>query len=69
MVSSIVNPCEYNICSLTFVPLLSQKQKSIESILLPYYDGARSPLIQLPPVDLDIMGFLESAIFTRKTIK
>ncbi len=43
MVSSIVKPSEYNIGSLTFMPLLSQKKKSSESVLLPYYDGARSP--------------------------
>ena len=56
MVSAILKPSEYNIGSLTFMPLLVQKKKSIESILLPYYDGARSPLIQLPPVDLDMYG-------------
>ncbi len=56
MLSSIVKPSEYNIGSLTFISSLSQKKKSIESTLLPYYDGARRPLIQLPPIDLDMYG-------------
>ena len=66
MVSSIVKPSEYNIGSLTFMSLLSQKKKSIESISLPYYDGARSPLIQLPPVDLDMYGIPSKCDFYKE---
>ena len=36
----MVKPGEYNIGSLTFMPLLSKKKKFIQSVLLPYYDGA-----------------------------
>ena len=66
MVSKIVKPCEYNTGSLTFMPLLGLKKKSTESTLLPYYDGARSPLIQLPPVDLDMYGISSECNFYKE---
>ena len=56
MTSTIVKHTEYNIEKLTFNPLSNPKKKSLQSILLPSYDGGRGPLIQLPPIDLDMYG-------------
>ena len=56
MTSSIVKHCDYDISNLTFNSLMSQKKKSAQTILLPAYNGSRSPLIQLPPIDLDMYG-------------
>jgi hypothetical protein len=35
---------------------MSQKKKTAQTILLPSYNGARSPLIQLPAIDFDMYG-------------
>ena len=56
MTTSIVKHNDYNIDNLTFNPLMSQKKKTGQTILLPAYDGTRSPLIQLPAIDLDMYG-------------
>ena len=48
MSSNIVKHSEYDIEKLTFNPLTNPKKKSLQSILLPSYDGGRGPLIQLP---------------------
>ena len=66
MTSSIVKPCDYNIQNLTFNPLLSQKKKSAQTLLLPSYNGARSPLIQLPPIDLDMYGIPSKGDFYKE---
>ena len=56
MTSAIVKPCDYDIEKLTFNPLMSTKKKPAQTILLPSYDGSRSPMIQLPAIDLDMYG-------------
>ena len=56
MTSSIVKPCDFDIDNLTFSPLMSKTKKSAQTILLPSYNGGRSPLIQLPAIDLDMYG-------------
>ena len=64
--SSIVKPCDYNIDNLTFAPLSNTKKKSLQSILLPSYNGGRSPMIQLPPVDLDMYGIPSKCDFYKE---
>ena len=66
MNTTIVKPCDYDIEKLTFNPLLSNKKKSAQTILLPSYDGARSPLIQLPPIDLDMYGIPSKCDFYKE---
>ncbi len=56
MTASIVKRSDYNIDNLSCNPLMSQKKKSAQTILLPAYNGSRSPLIQLPLIDLDMYG-------------
>ena len=56
MVSTIVKPSDYNLDSLTFAPIASNKKKSLQTILLPNYDGGRSPMTQLPAIDSDMYG-------------
>ena len=64
--STIVKPCEYNIDNLTFAPLSNTKKKSLQSILLPSYNGGRSPMIQLPPIDLDMYGIPSKCDFYKE---
>ena len=64
--SSIVKPCDYNIDNLTFAPLSNTKKKSLQSILLPSYNGGRSPMIQLPPIDLDMYGIPSKCDFYKE---
>ena len=66
MTSSIVKPCDYNIENLTFTPLMSQKKKSAQTLLLPSYNGERGPLIQLPPIDLDMYGIPSKCDFYKE---
>ncbi len=65
MTSTIVKPCDYNIEKLTFNPLLSNK-KTAQTILLPSYDGARSPMIQLPAMDFDMYGIPSKCDFYKE---
>ena len=64
--SSIVKPCDYNIDNITFAPLSNTKKKSLQSILLPSYNGGRSPMIQLPPIDLDMYGIPSKCDFYKE---
>ena len=66
MTNSIVKPCDYDIEQLTFNPLLSNKKKSAQTILLPSYNGARSPMIQLPPIDRDMYGIPSKCDFYKE---
>ncbi len=66
MVSTIVKPNEYNLDKLTFAPLANPKKKTLQSILLPSYDNGRSPLIQLPGVDLDMYGIPSKCDFYKE---
>ena len=66
MTNSILKPCDYCIENLTFNPLLSNKKKSAQTILLPSYNGARSPMIQLPPIDLDMYGIPSKCDFYKE---
>ena len=66
MNTTILKPSDYDIEKLTFNPLLSNKKKSAQTILLPSYDGARSPLIQLPPIDLDMYGIPSKCDFYKE---
>ncbi len=54
MSSSIVKHSEYDIEKLSFTPLANPKKKTLQSILLPSYNGGRGPLIQLPSIALSI---------------
>ena len=64
--SSIVKPCDYNVDNLTFTPLSNARKKSLQSILLPSYNGGRSPMIQLPPIDLDMYGIPSKCDFYKE---
>ena len=66
MVSTIVKPSDYNLDSLTFAPIASNKKKSLQTILLPNYDGGRSPMIQLPAIDLDMYGIPSKCDFYKE---
>ncbi len=66
MASSIAKHSEYDIEKLTFNPLANPKKKTLQSILLPSYNGGRGPLIQVPSIDLD-MVFLPRVIFKKIT--
>ena len=66
MTNAIVKPCDYDIEKLTFNPLLSNKKKSAQTILLPSYNGARSPMIQLPPIHLDMYGIPSTCDFYKE---
>ena len=67
MTTTIVKPCDYDIEKLTFNPLLSNKKNSAQTILLPSYNGARSPMMKLPPIDLDVYGIPSKCDSTRRT--
>ncbi len=56
MVFTIVKPCDYNLDSLTFYQIANSKKKTMQINLIPAYEGDRSPVIQLPPIDLDMYG-------------
>ncbi len=66
MTSSIVKHCDYDIEKLTFTPLMNSKKKTAQTILLPSYDGSRSPLIQLPAIDLDMYGIPSKCDFYKE---
>ena len=66
MTTTIVKPCDYDFEQLTLNPLLSNKKKSVQTILLPSYNGARSPMIQLPPIDLDMYGIPSKCDFYKE---
>ena len=66
MASSIVKHSEYDIEKLTFNPLANPKKKTLQSILLPYYNGGRGPLIQLPSIDLDVYGIPSKCDFYKE---
>ena len=66
MTTTIVKPCDYDIEKLTFNPLLSNKKKSAQTILLPSYNGSRSPMIQLPAIDLDMYGIPSKCDFYKE---
>ena len=66
MTNSIVKPCDYDIEQLTFNPLLSNKKKSAQTILLPSYNGSRSPMIQLPEINLDMYGIPSKCDFYKE---
>ena len=66
MVSTIVKPNDYNLDKLTFAPLANPKKKTLQSILLPSQDNGRSPLIQLPGVDLDMYGIPSKCDFYKE---
>ena len=65
MTSNIVKHSEYDIEKLTFNPLTNPKKKSLQSILLPSYDGGRGPLIQLPFIELDMYGIPSKCDFVQ----
>ena len=66
MASSIVKHSEYDIEKMTFNPLANPKKKTLQSILLPSYDGGRGPLIQLPSIDLDMYGIPSKCDFYKE---
>ena len=66
MTTTIVKPCDYDIEQLTFNPLMSNKKKSAQTILLPSYNGTRSPMIQLPPINLDMYGIPSKCDFYKE---
>ena len=66
MTSNIVKHSEYDIEKLTFNPLTNPKKKSLQSILLPSYDGGRGPLIQLPFIELDMYGIPSKCDFYKE---
>ena len=66
MTTSIVKHNDYDIDNLTFNPLMSQKKKTGQTILLPAYNGTRSPLIQLPAIDLDMYGIPSKCDFYKE---
>ena len=66
MTTSIVKHNDYDIDNLTFNPLMSQKKKTGQTILLPAYNGTRSPLIQLPANDLDMYGIPSKCDFYKE---
>ncbi len=66
MTSSIVKRSDYNIENLTFNPLMNTKKKTAQTILLPSYNGSRSPLLQLPAIDLDMFGIPSKCDFYKE---
>ena len=66
MASSIVKHSEYDIEKLSFTPLANPKKKTLQSILLPTYNGGRGPMIQLPHVDLDMYGIPSQCEFYKE---
>jgi hypothetical protein len=52
----MVKPEEYNLDNLTFNPLANPRKKTLQTNLLPSYKGERSPMIQIPAIDLDMYG-------------
>ena len=45
---------------------MNPKKKTLQSILLPSYNGGRGPLIQLPSIDLDMYGILSKCDFYKE---
>ncbi len=66
MAASIAKHSEYDIERLTFNPLANPKKKTLQSILLPSYNGGRGPLIQLPSIDLDMYGIPSKCDFYKE---
>ena len=56
MTSSVIKYSDYNVGKLELKPLPNPKKKSLQSILLPAYDDGRTPLIQLPVIELSMYG-------------
>ena len=52
--------------NLTFNPLTNPKKKTLQSILLPSYDGGRGPRIQLSSIDLDMYGIPSKCDFYKE---
>ena len=66
MASRIVTHSEYDIEKLTFKPLANPKKKTLQSVLLPSYNGGRGPLIQLPSIDLYMYGIPSKCDFYKE---
>ena len=66
MSTTIVKHSEYNVEKLVFAPLTNPKKKTLQSILLPTYDGGRGPLIQLPEICLDMYGIPSKCDFYKE---
>jgi hypothetical protein len=66
---NVVKYSDYDTKSLEFEAPTNQKKKQTQNILLPVYNGVRSPLIQLPSIEIDMYGSLLNVIFTRKNTK
>ena len=66
MTSSVVKHSEYNVESLEFSPLSNPKKKTLQTILLPTYNGGRGPLIQLPEITLDMYGIPSKCDFYKE---
>ncbi len=66
MIPTIVNDSDYDIDKLTCVPLSNPKKKTVQSLLLPSYDGGRGPLIQLPSIELDMYGIPPNCDFCKE---
>ena len=52
----VVKYSDYDTKALEFEAPANQKKKQLQAILLPIYNGARSPLIQLPSIEIDMYG-------------
>jgi hypothetical protein len=53
---NVVKYSDYETKSLEFEAPTNQKKKQTQNILLPVYNGVRSPLIQLPSIEIDMYG-------------
>ena len=62
----MVKASDCNLDNLTCAPLFSNKKKSTQTVLLPNYDGGRSPMIQLPAIDLDMYGIPSKCDFYKE---
>ena len=66
MTSNVVKHSDYNVESLVFSPLSNPRKKTLQTILLPTYDGGRGPLIQLPEITLDMYGVPSKCDFDKE---
>ena len=53
---NVVKYSDYETKALEFEAPTNQKKKQTQNILLPVYNGVRSPLIQLPSIEIDMYG-------------
>jgi len=53
---NVVKYSDYETKALEFEAPANQKRKQTQNILLPVYNGVRSPLIQLPSIEIDMYG-------------